>query len=47
MSDAACGCAASADAGNECDCAMQGQCFCDANCACNESLCKDNAKEMS
>ena len=44
--DAACGCAASADAGNECDCEMQGQCFCDATCGCNASICKDTVKEM-
>ena len=47
MSDAACGCAASKDAGSECDCEMQGQCFCDATCDCGASICKDNKKEMS
>ena len=44
--DAACGCAASADSGNECDCEMQGQCFCDATCGCNASICKDTVKDM-
>jgi hypothetical protein len=44
--EAACGCAASEDSGNECDCEMQGQCFCDAACGCSASICKDNAKAM-
>ncbi|RNJ79624.1 MAG: hypothetical protein D9C04_04415, partial [Nitrosopumilus sp. B06] len=33
-SDAACGCAASAEMGSECDCEMQGSCLCDATCQC-------------
>ena len=45
-SDAACGCASSADAGNECDCQMQGQCFCDAACECGMKVCKSAVKDM-
>ncbi len=41
--EAACGCAASADIGSECDCAMQGSCLCDADCRCGASVCKDHA----
>jgi hypothetical protein len=41
MSDAACGCAASADLSTECDCAMQGECFCDSNCTCSQDVCKN------
>jgi len=44
--DAACGCAASADTGSECDCELQGQCFCDAACGCSASVCKENAQAM-
>ena len=40
MTDAACGCEAAADGGNECDCQMQGECYCDANCSCKHSVCK-------
>ncbi len=45
-SEASCGCAASLDAGNECDCEMQGQCFCDATCKCKAQVCKDQVKSM-
>lgn len=45
-SDAACGCASSADSGNECDCQMQGQCFCDATCGCALGICVDAVKDM-
>ena len=41
MSDAACGCAASADMGSECDCSLQGECFCDATCDCKLDQCKN------
>jgi len=44
--DAACGCAASTDTGSECDCELQGQCFCDAVCGCSASVCKENAQAM-
>ena len=40
MSDAACGCAASKDNGVECDCSMQGECYCDATCECKDAPCK-------
>ena len=45
--DAACGCAASAEIGSECDCEMQGSCLCDATCRCNADLCKEQVREMS
>jgi hypothetical protein len=45
--DAACGCAASAEIGSECDCAMQGSCLCDATCQCNADICKEQVREMS
>ena len=41
MSDAACGCAAQAENGTECDCVMQGTCYCDATCDCKDNLCKN------
>ena len=44
--DVACGCAASADMGSECDCEMQGSCLCDANCRCGASICKDHASSF-
>lgn len=44
--EAACGCAASADAGNECDCEMQGHCLCDATCACAAQTCAQAVSEM-
>jgi len=40
MTDAACGCESSADNKVECDCHMQGECYCDANCTCKQSVCK-------
>ena len=46
MSDAACGCDASNEAGNICDCDMQGQCFCDGTCECRSNLCKEATKDM-
>ncbi|MBT5201404.1 MAG: hypothetical protein HOK63_03165 [Thaumarchaeota archaeon] len=45
--EAACGCAASAEMGSECDCEMQGACLCDGTCKCNASICKDQVKSMS
>ncbi len=47
VEDAACGCAASADMGSECDCAMQSACLCDATCGCNADICKEQAHAMS
>ncbi len=40
MSDASCGCAASAEMGSECDCGLQGECFCDETCDCAVETCK-------
>ncbi len=45
--DAACGCAASAEIGSECDCEMHGSCLCDATCRCNADICKEQVREMS
>jgi len=45
--EAACGCAASAEMGSECDCEMQGSCLCDASCGCNASICKEQVSSMS
>jgi hypothetical protein len=45
--EAACGCAASAEIGSECDCEMQGSCLCDATCRCNADICKEQASSMS
>ena len=45
--EAACGCAASAEMGSECDCEMQGACLCDATCHCNADICKDQVSSMS
>ena len=45
--EAACGCAASAEMGSECDCEMQGSCLCDASCPCAADICKENAQSMS
>ena len=44
--EAACGCAASAEMGSECDCEMQGSCLCDATCRCNAQVCKDHVSTM-
>jgi len=44
--EAACGCAASAEIGTECDCVMHGSCLCDATCKCNAELCREQAKSM-
>ncbi len=41
--EAACGCAASSEMGNECDCQMQGSCLCDADCRCGASVCREHA----
>ncbi len=43
----ACGCAASAEMGSECDCEMQGSCLCDATCNCSAQICKDQVSSMS
>lgn len=45
--EAACGCAASADMGSECDCEMQGACLCDATCGCDADICKEQVNSMS
>ncbi len=45
--EAACGCAASAEIGSECDCEMQSSCLCDATCRCNADICKEQVREMS
>ena len=45
--DAACGCAASASVASECDCEMQGACFCDGTCKCNADICKEQVRAMS
>ena len=45
--EAACGCAASAEIGSECDCEMHGSCLCDATCQCNADICKEQVREMS
>ena len=44
--EAACGCAASAEMGSECDCQMQGSCLCDATCGCSADLCKEHSSSM-
>ncbi|MBS1267516.1 MAG: hypothetical protein MAG458_00218 [Nitrosopumilus sp.] len=41
MSDASCGCAAQAENNTECDCAMQGECYCDSTCDCKQDVCKN------
>lgn len=45
--EAACGCAASAEMGSECDCAMHGSCLCDASCGCSADICREQAQSMS
>ena len=45
--EAACGCAASAEMGSECDCAMQGACLCDGTCKCGADICKEQVSSMS
>ncbi len=45
--EAACGCAASAEMGSECDCAMQGACLCDGSCQCGADICKEQVNSMS
>ena len=45
--EAACGCAASAEMGSECDCAMQGACLCDGSCRCGADICKEQVNSMS
>ncbi len=45
--EAACGCAASAEMGSECDCAMQGACLCDGTCRCGAEICKEQVNSMS
>ncbi|MGB0855581.1 MAG: hypothetical protein ACPGQP_00920 [Nitrosopumilus sp.] len=45
--EAACGCAASAEIGSECDCEMQGSCLCDGTCRCNAEICKEQVRSMS
>lgn len=45
--EAACGCAASAEMGSECDCDMQGACLCDGTCKCGADICKEQVRSMS
>ena len=45
--EAACGCAASAEIGTECDCEIHGSCLCDATCRCNADICKEQVRSMS
>ena len=45
--EAACGCAASAEMGSECDCAMQGSCLCDGTCRCGADVCKEHVSSMN
>jgi len=45
--EAACGCAASAEIGSECDCVMHGSCLCDGTCRCSADLCKEQVRSMS
>jgi len=45
--EAACGCAASAEIGSECDCVMHGSCLCDGTCQCTADLCKEQVRSMS
>lgn len=47
VEEPACGCAASAEMGSECDCEMQGSCLCDATCHCNAEICKEQVNSMS
>ena len=47
VEEPACGCAASADMGSECDCEMQGSCLCDATCRCGADICKEQVSSMS
>lgn len=42
----ACGCAASAEMGSECDCQMQSSCLCDSMCACTGSVCVDHSRSF-
>ena len=44
--EAACGCAASAEMGSECDCEMQGSCLCDGTCRCGAEICKEQTSSM-
>jgi len=47
VNEAACGCAASAEIGSECDCVMHGSCLCDGTCRCSADLCKEQVNSMS
>jgi len=47
VDEAACGCAASAEIGSECDCVMHGSCLCDGTCRCSADLCKEQVRSMS
>lgn len=44
--EATCGCAGSKEMGSECDCEMQGACFCDSTCQCTADVCKENVSQM-
>ena len=46
VEEAACGCAASAEMGSECDCEMQGSCLCDGTCRCNADVCKEHVSSL-
>lgn len=41
--ESTCGCVASADLGEQCDCDMQSSCLCDATCSCTSPLCKEHS----
>lgn len=46
ISDAACGCSASTGNNSECDCEMQGTCFCDGSCKCKSKICKEHSSTL-
>ena len=46
VSDAACGCSAASGNNSECDCDMQGACFCDGSCECKAKICKDHSSSL-
>lgn len=45
-SEATCSCAHSVEMGSECDCAMQGSCFCDSTCNCNADVCREQVSSQ-
>jgi hypothetical protein len=46
VSDAACGCSTAAGHNSECDCEMQGTCFCDGSCECKAHVCQEHSSSM-